>query len=286
MFDRVTIIGVGLLGGSLGLAIKSRWPGCRVTGYGHRASTIELALKSGAIDQAAADVGASVKDAQLVVLCTPVSLIAEYLEQISAHVPAGAIVTDVGSTKESIVHEGERQIRSPAYFVGSHPMAGSEKRGVDAAKVDLFEHATCIVTRSPQTDRDAADKVTAFWSALGMRVISHTPADHDRLVGLVSHLPHIAAAAVARLQTPKSLQLAGKGFEDTTRVAAGDAKLWVDILLDNRKQIVPSLTRLIDELRDLENLLRVQDEDEIELWLQEAAKVRGDYVSPSKPNAG
>jgi len=160
---RLSILGVGLLGGSLGLAAKRSMPGVRVVGYGHRPVTLESALKLRAIDEATADVVSAVHDADLVVLCTPVGLFDGLLGQIAPALKRGAIVTDVGSTKRSVVERGESLV---ARFVGSHPMAGSEKRGVEFARADLFDRALCILTPTPRTDPAALDLVDTFWKKI------------------------------------------------------------------------------------------------------------------------
>lgn len=280
---RLSVLGVGLLGGSLGLAVKSIAKDCRVVGYGHRRATLETALATKAIDEAYDDPAAAVRDADLVVLCTPVGLLAEMLDQISPFLAKNAVVTDVGSTKGSIVRLAEE--RHPGVrFVGSHPMAGSEKRGVQYAQVDLFRNAFCITTPTDKTDRDALERVEAFWRQLGMRLKRISPADHDRLICDVSHLPHAVAAAMVTMQDDAALELVGKGFLDATRIAGGDGALWRDILLDNRENVLDSIQRLQSTLHGLEGLLRSGRSDELRTWLDHAAQRRQRAAPGTEPS--
>lgn len=273
-FHRVSILGVGLLGGSIGLAVKAKLTSCRVVGYGHRAATLEKAVEVGAIDEPATSPQAAVAGADLVILCTPVSLLGTLLEQIGPSLKPGAIVTDVGSTKRSVVAAGERGLPRGCHFVGSHPMAGSEKRGVEWARADLFDNATCILTPTSRTDETAVGRVDGFWRTLGMRTVRLSPDDHDRYLADVSHLPHALAAALITMQADAALPLCGKGFLDATRIAGGDGALWRDILHDNRDNMCGAIGRLREELTRLEGLLDENRGDELEAWLNAAAARR------------
>lgn len=270
---RLSVLGVGLLGGSLGLAVKSALSGCRVAGYAHRPATLEAALEGKAIDEGYADPAAAVQDADLVVLCTPVGLLPEMLERIAPHLAPTAVVTDVGSTKGSIVRHAEENYPR-VRFVGSHPMAGSERRGVQHAQSDLFMNAVCITTPTRRTNPDALEQVEAFWRRLGMRLRRLSPEDHDRAVGDVSHLPHAVAAALVTLQDESSLALAGKGFSDATRIAGGDGGLWRDIFLDNRSNLVDAIRRLKGTLEEFEALLHEDRAEALRAWLDRAAAKR------------
>ncbi|MBC7784360.1 MAG: prephenate dehydrogenase [Burkholderiales bacterium] len=271
MINRLTIIGLGLLGGSIGLAVKKHLSHCQVTGCAHRDGSLKAAKETGAIRDWTLDPAIAVREADLVILCTPVSRIPQWIERIAPHLKPGAIVTDVGSTKTAIVEAGERLIRSPAHFVGSHPMAGSEQKGVAVARADLFADAACIVTHTTQTDPIAADAVEAFWQTLGCRIVRHTPVDHDRLVALVSHLPHAVASALVAVQETASLDLHGRGFLDSTRIAAGDPELWRDIFIENRGNLVSSIDLLTRELFQLSSLLKMNDARAIQEWLAKHA---------------
>jgi prephenate dehydrogenase len=243
-------------------------------GYGHRRETLARALEVGAIDESAKTCREAVEGADLVILCTPVGLFQAMLTEAAGGLADQAIVSDVGSTKRSVVELAERILPKSARFVGSHPMAGSEKRGVEFARADLFQGAQCIITPTDRTDGDALAQVEAFWQLLGMRTTRMSPAEHDRLICDVSHLPHAIAAALVAMQSDEALALAGKGFLDATRIAGGDGGLWRDILHDNRDNVLDSLRRLRDQLDRLAHLLNPAQSDALAKWLDDAAKRR------------
>lgn len=277
-FQRISILGVGLLGGSIGLAAKSAISGCQIIGYGHRPQTLEKALQIGAIDQAIENPAEAVRGCDLVILCTPVGVFPELIRQITQSLDDGAVMTDVGSTKRSIVRLAEQHLPAHVRFVASHPMAGSEKRGVEFARTDLFQNALCILTPTPATDPAAAASVGDFWKILGMRLTTLTPERHDELLSDVSHLPHALAAALVTMQDETALGLAGKGFLDTTRIAGGDGALWRDIFLDNRDNVRASLARLREKLEGFERLLDDTHADELAKWLDAAASRRAQWL--------
>jgi prephenate dehydrogenase len=275
---RLSVLGVGLLGGSIGLAVRSMLSTCRVVGYGHRIATLQAALEAGALDDAYDTPAQAVQGADLVILCTPVGVLGPLLEQIAPHLQPGAIVTDVGSTKRTIVAEATKVFSqgpaAKARFVGSHPMAGSEKRGVQHATPDLYKDALCLTTPVEQTDPDALEQVEEFWRLLGMRTRRLSPDDHDRLMADISHLPHAAAAALMNMQSEDALALCGRGFLDATRIAAGDGGLWRDIFLDNSDYLRDSIRRLCESLTGLLNRLESADSAALTAWLDAAAERR------------
>jgi prephenate dehydrogenase len=239
-FNKVTIIGVGLIGGSIGLAIKNRHAARLVTGVFRHASTLKRALKARAVDRGVMDIASGVKDADLVILATPVHFIPELVAKVLRSAKPGTIITDAGSTKEWIVRSVEKfqGKGSRVHFIGSHPMAGSEHTGVEYAVSDLFEDSPCIVTKTPKTDPKAVRKVALFWKSLGGRVRVMSPVEHDRTVSLISHLPHVVSFSLAGAVPGKALICAAEGFKDTTRVASSDPDLWADIFLTNRQAVV------------------------------------------------
>jgi prephenate dehydrogenase len=271
---RLSILGVGLLGGSIGRAVKSVLNVCNVSGYGHRRPSLEAALRMGAIDEIDDSPAESVRGADLVILCTPVGVLSQMLQAIGPALKPGAVVTDVGSTKATVVTAAAKLLPKTAHFIGSHPMAGSEKRGVEFARADLTHGALCIVTPDESSDPAALKKVESFWRLIGMRTTRLRPAEHDRRLADVSHLPHAVAAALMAIQDPASFEFSGKGFADATRIAAGDGGLWRDILLDNRENVLGSLDRLRDQLDALATRLRDNDPDGLKSWLDAAAAKR------------
>jgi prephenate dehydrogenase len=271
---RLSIIGVGLLGGSIGMAVKSVITDCEIIGYGHREDTLKRAIQVGAIDRGTGDFRSAVEGSDLVILCTPVGLLGEMLRGISGFVKAGAIVTDVGSTKASVVAAAVEILPDGVPFVGSHPMAGSEKRGVEFARADLYRNALCIVTPSDRTPASAVNEVEGFWRLLGMHTCRMSPADHDRALAEASHLPHALAAALVTMQSAEAMALAGKGFLDTTRIAGGDGGLWRDIFIDNAGNMRASIAKLRDQLDAIEKLMEPGKGEELRKWLDAAAAKR------------
>ncbi|MDP3804029.1 MAG: prephenate dehydrogenase [Candidatus Omnitrophota bacterium] len=241
-FNKIAIIGVGLIGGSIGLAIRRRGLAKDVIGVFRRASTLKKALEYNAVTKGTMNIKDAVLGAELVILAAPVRSIPSLASEVIKYAKAGTVITDVGSTKAWIVNRIEKMIgRSPSiFFVGSHPMAGSEHAGVEFARPDLLEGSPCIVTKTNKTDSRALIKVVNFWKSLGAKVEIMSPASHDRSVSFISHLPHVVGFSLAGAVPEKEMRYAAEGFKDTTRVASSDALLWADIFLTNRKEILRS----------------------------------------------
>lgn len=273
-FRTAAVLGLGLLGGSFALAAKQRKLFDAVIGWSNRESTRELAREKQIVDVTVDTPEAACAEADLVLVCVPVESIPTLLERIAPHLRENAVVTDVGSTKRTIVSRGEKAIRKPRAFVGSHPMAGSEKSGLAAARVDLFDQSLCILTPTDKTDAGALSRVESMWRSIGCRTTHISPGEHDRLISDVSHLPHALAAALVAMQDEKALPLAGKGFRDTTRVAAGDPALWRDIFLDNSDSAIRSVDRLSAWLREFRTALQAKDAKKIETMLHAASERR------------
>lgn len=283
---RLSILGTGLLGGSIGLAVRSRISNCEITGYGHRAATRENAVKIGAVDQSYDNPCNAVRDCDLVILATPVGVFESLLHMIAPALSPGAIVTDVGSTKRNIVQLAEKILPAHAHFIGSHPIAGSEKRGVDFARADLFENAQCLITPTSASHAEALVAVEGFWRQLGMRTLRLSPAAHDQYLADISHLPHAVAAALVLMQSQAALDLAGKGFVDTTRIASGDPGLWRDIFLDNRDNLRHGAERLRENLDRLIQMLDQGDGAAISQWLEQASRRRDELLQKKLKELG
>lgn len=271
----MSIIGVGLLGGSIGLAVRAALNDCEIIGYGHRQETLNRAMEIGAIDRGTTDLADATAGSDVVILCTPVGLFDEILRKLLPSLKQGTVVTDVGSTKASVVELAGSVLPDGVSFVGSHPMAGSEKRGVEFARADLFQNALCILTPDQKTDQAALATVDSFWKSLGMRTCEMSPAEHDRALAEVSHLPHALAAALVAMQSPTAMELAGKGFLDTTRIAGGDGGLWRDIFLDNAGNMRAAIAKIRAMLDQFEGLLEPGRGEELRKWLDDAAGKRG-----------
>ena len=275
----ITIVGVGLLGGSLGLAIKAADRSARIVGVGHRTSSLDKALAMGAVDAVSLDPAEGVRAASLVVLCTPVGLFTRILKAIAPVLKRGAIVTDVGSTKAAVVRAAERILDDRAAFVGSHPIAGSERRGVAYARADLYAGKTCVLTPTPRTRPSALKRVERFWRDLGMRTVHFSPGRHDRALGRVSHLPHAVAAILVAVQKPGDLDVAGSGFIDTTRIAGGDPALWRDICLTNRRAIGRAIDAFQQELEQLRGIIADGDGPALEELFARAQRSRAEMFA-------
>ncbi|MEI7904378.1 MAG: prephenate dehydrogenase [Candidatus Firestonebacteria bacterium] len=249
----VAILGVGLIGGSLGKAILRRGLFKKVIGVGRNPEKLEKALKARAITEFSTNLKA-VSSADLVILCTPVARIKETFKKLSKLLKPGCIVTDAGSTKEEIVSAAGKFLPEDIFFVGSHPIAGSEKSGIDHSGPELFKGAACVVTPVKTTNKQALLEIKKLWSRLGGKIVSMSPAEHDRVVALTSHVPHFLASALTLSAVRKNKNdrlLIGKGFRDTTRVASGNPEVWCEIAQTNKKNIKEGLDELIKNIRKI-----------------------------------
>jgi prephenate dehydrogenase len=269
-FERIAVLGLGLLGGSVALAARRRGIAGRVAGATRRADARRAALRSGAVDEAG-DYESAVRGADLVVLATPVNAMAELTRRIAPALRDDAIVTDVGSVKGMLVDTLPGLLPRGVRYVGSHPMAGGHERGVEHARADLFEGAACVVMRSG--DPEARERVVGFWRALGARVVLLDAEEHDARVAWVSHLPHALAFAFASVlaEAPEgALDVQGAGFRDFTRIARSDAELWADILTSNRKALAAPLQAVARALEGLARALESEDVEAVERILAAA----------------
>jgi len=277
-WNQVTIIGTGLIGGSLGLALKQAGLARRVVGVGHRQRTLRRARDRGAADETTLDVREGVRGSDLVVLATAVGLFEPLLRRAAGDLADGAVVIDVGSTKAEVVRRLEPLMPAGRVFLGCHPIAGSEKRGIDYADADLFRGAVCVLTPTDRTPAEAGHRVAETWQAVGMRVLRMDPDAHDRFLAQASHLPHIAAAALVRLVGPEVEPLVGTGWADTTRIASGDPGLWRDILMTNPDGIAGALDRFGETLDAVRKALADRDADAVQRLLAEAKQRRDRIV--------
>jgi prephenate dehydrogenase len=276
----VAIAGVGLIGGSVGLAVRSRNLAKNVVGFGSQEKNLAAALQMGAISGVASDPRSAVAQADLVVVCAPVGHIVEQVRRIAALCRAGTLITDVGSTKEIIVGQLEQAAETDAAwrpevrFVGSHPLAGSEKRGSQHAEADLFVGRIVIVTPTPRTRPDDTQAVSDFWRSLGATVREMSASEHDRAMAATSHLPHLIAAAIAGSTPEEYVTLAASGWQDTTRIAAGDHSLWRQIMVANRANLLAALQHFSGRLDDWRKALEANDGPELDRLLREAKRIR------------
>jgi prephenate dehydrogenase len=283
-FHKVTLAGVGLLGGSLGLALRQRQLAGRVEGLVRRSASVGECQRLGVVDHATRDARRAASDADLIVICSPLSQMRELAEAMRPAFKPGVIVTDVGSVKGPVVEELEPLIASGGgHFVGSHPMAGAEKTGPGAARSDLFAGAVCVTTPTAKTSAIAISHVEALWKAVGAVLVRMTPELHDDLVSRSSHLPHVVAAGLANyvlspIHPKGQASLCANGFRDTTRVASGSPAMWRDIVMANRKNLARVLGVFIADLEELKHALDQGDPKAIEEYLEMAKRRRDDWA--------
>lgn len=269
VLPRIAILAPGLLGASLAKALRKRCADTHVSIWARRAAIRHDCLAAGLADSVHEQPAAAVEEADLVVLCAPVAKLPALAAACAPGLRPGAVVTDVGSTKAHVCRDCAAVLPEHAVFIGSHPMAGSEKSGMDYADADLFQGRVCIVTpaQQPQT---VIETVVRFWQCVGMQVVTLSPEEHDSAVAHVSHLPHfIASALAAHLHTahPQWAALSGNGLRDTTRIAAGSPALWREIFQQNREEVLLALANFNRQLTAMQDALQNNDFSTLEHWL-------------------
>lgn len=273
-FGTVAIVGVGLIGGSIGMGLLQRGVARQVVGIGRRSSTLRVARQRAAITRGSVHLDRGVADADLVVVCAPVGSIVPLVCQVAECCKPGTLITDAGGTKAEIVRQLDGQLDRDVRFLGSHPLAGGEQSGPMHAQADLLVNRTVIVTPTRRSREDDRHRLRDFWTALGAKVVEMSPAEHDRCVATVSHLPHLAAAAVAASTPEKLLEHVATGWRDTTRVAAGDVDLWMDIILTNRSHILKSLDRFETLVHSIHDAIDREDAVQLRRILTDAKRKR------------
>ena len=281
-FNRVTIVGPGLLGASLAMSLKKKGIAREIWVWLRNEQKKELCEQSDWCDRALIDLQDAVGDSDLVILCTPVEMILDQLTQVSGWLKPGCIVTDVGSLKKGICQRADEVFRDKQiYFVGSHPMAGSEKTGMKFASSSLLEKKNCMVTPTEQTNLKYLNKITRMWEMLDMKVTHKTPDLHDEIVGWISHLPHLIASVLINSVGEKDstwMDLSGNGLKDTTRIASGNPAMWKEILMGNRENLNISIDHLIGNLKDIKIALASEDLGKISKHL-DSAKIKRDQLN-------
>jgi prephenate dehydrogenase len=292
-FRQVAIVGVGLIGGSFGMILRRKALADQVIGIGRRIENLKTAVAVGAIDRYVVDPLEAVRGADLVVLATPVDTYEQHLREWGHCLAPGAIVSDVGSVKGTLVERSEAAMPEGVHFVGAHPIAGKEKTGVAAGSDQLFKGARCILTPTQRTNPEALDRIWRLWEETGSTVLTMDPHLHDQILGAVSHLPHVAAFALMnaltelRDQQVPSLDLAGHsggGLRDTTRIAASSPEMWRDIFLWNRDNVVSYIDRYMRALEELKQSIKAGDAAGIEKLLERAKGEREKLTSSSPSN--
>lgn len=272
-FGTVAIVGVGLIGGSLGAALRERKL-AKVLGIGRDPARLENARQRGIIDQATTVLSEAAARSDLMVFCTPVDRIVAGVREAATFARQGALLTDAGSVKGALCRPLESGLPEGVEFLGSHPMAGSEKQGFEHAESRLFEGRLCVITPTSSSSPTVRQRVRRFWEAVGMRTLEMSPEEHDVAVAEASHLPHLIAATLAATLRPEHRAVAATGFRDTTRVASGDPGLWSAILLANAEAILDSLDRQQALVAEFREALSSGDEPALRRLMSQAKAAR------------
>ena len=278
-FEKISILGVGLIGGAVGQAVRKSGLAGRVVGYCRRPEAAREAVNAGAVDECLTDPAKAAEGAELVILCSGPESVPVLAGGIADVLAENAIVTDVASVKSRVVAGCIEALGRKARFVGSHPLAGSEKRGVEHARNLNLADAVCVVTPNRSTDPAALESVRGFWEALGMKTCELSPEEHDARLARTSHLPHLAAAALCVLTRDGDDVFCASGFRDTTRVAAGDPAMWTEIALSNREALGTELYKLARKLQGIADLLTAADRDGLRKFLETGAERRNDMTT-------
>ncbi len=276
---KISVLGMGLLGASITLRILRSLSNVKSFGYSHRASTRKKARQNGVADIIVDDMVECVTDADMVILATPICTFEGIFKEIRERVKDGCIVTDVGSVKVLPHKWGEKIFGKRIHYVGSHPIAGSEKRGVEFARDDLFVGLQCIVTKTAKTNARAFATTKKFWAELGCKVSTMSPGEHDKTLASVSHVPHVTAVALINATSEKDIKYAGKGLTDTTRIASGAPSVWMDILLTNSDNTARGIDRVIKELTKLKTAVKNKNAKHIEELLSKAKRDRDALIN-------
>jgi prephenate dehydrogenase len=276
-FDKVTILGVGLIGASFALALKKHRLCSEVTGYGRSERNLRKAKDKKIIDSFQLDPAKACDGADLVVFATPVGIFSGVAEKIRSTLKKNAVVTDVGSVKGKLVRDMEKLMPRDVFFVGGHPIAGSDRSGIDTAAAEIFEGAKCIITPTQSTDRSALEKVTALWKTFGSVIGLLDPDEHDRIYAAVSHLPHLIAYEIVNTVSDMNesyLAFSGQGFMDTTRIASSRPELWRDICILNKDNLLESIEIFKNNLDRVSQYLRAYDSESLERDFKRARTLR------------
>jgi cyclohexadieny/prephenate dehydrogenase len=285
MFERVALIGVGLIGSSLSHAMRRRGLAKTIVGHAHSAKTRETALRLGLVSEVFETAAEAAKGADLVILCVPVGVCGALTKEMKPNFAKGAILTDVGSVKGSIVRDCQPHVPAGVHFIPGHPIAGTENSGPESGFATLFDNRWCVLTPVDGTDEAASLKLKAFWEACGSNVEIMTADHHDLVLGITSHVPHLIAFNIvntaAHLETvtgSEVIKFSAGGFRDFTRIAAGDPTMWRDVFLNNREAVLEMLGRFTEDLIHLQRSIRYGDGETLHKLFSEARQIRRGVV--------
>ncbi|MBS3928231.1 MAG: prephenate/arogenate dehydrogenase family protein [Sphingomonadales bacterium] len=290
-FQRIAVIGLGLLGGSVGLAIKAHLPGATTTGYDADPATRVRATERGLVDQVCDTAADAVKDAELVVLCVPVGAMAAAAQELAGALPADALVSDVGSSKQSVAKALAEALPGHA-IIPAHPVAGTERSGPDAGFASLFQQRWCILTPPEDADPAKLAALSAFWEALGARVEVMDAAHHDLVLAVTSHLPHLIAYTIVGTASDlegvtegEVIKYSAGGFRDFTRIAASDPTMWRDVFLANKDAVLEMLQRFTEDLTALQRAIRIGDGDQLHDHFTRTRAIRRSIIELGQDDA-
>ena len=291
-FERIALIGIGLIGSSISHAARRAGIVGTIVGSARTRQTVETALALGIIDQGFSTAAEAVRGADLVILCVPVGLCGPIAQEIGPHLAPGAILTDVGSVKGSIVRDVAPHVPKGAHFVAAHPIAGTEQSGPESGFAELFDNRWCILTPQPDTDAGATARLEGFWRALGSKVAVMTPEHHDMVLAITSHVPHLiafnivnTAAHLARVTDSEVIQFSAGGFRDFTRIAASDPTMWRDVFLNNKDAVLEMLGRFSEDLTELQKAIRYGDGDKLYRMFADARAIHHDIIEAGQDTA-
>jgi cyclohexadieny/prephenate dehydrogenase len=285
LFERVALIGIGLIGSSLARVLRRDSPATAIAACARRAETLEAVRRLGIADETTDDPATAVEGADLVVLATPLSAYAEVARRIAPALKPGAIVTDVGSVKETVIREVGPLLPAGVHFVPGHPVAGTEHSGPEAGFAELFRDRWCILTPPPDTAQQAVTKIKALWDSAGMKVVTMAADHHDKVLAMTSHLPHLIAYTIVSTATDLEEDLKSEviafsagGFRDFTRIAASDPVMWRDIFLRNREAVLEMLQRFSEDLTTLQRAIRWGEADTLEEHFTRTRAIRRSII--------
>lgn len=292
MFKRIALIGIGLIGSSISHASRRAGLAGEIVGSARTPATLETAMRLGLIEQGYVSASEAVDGADLVILCTPVGLCGPIAKEISRSLKPGAILTDVGSVKGSIVRDVAPHVPDGVHFVPAHPIAGTEQSGPEAGFAELFDGRWCILTPQPETDGKAVEKLRAFWEALGSKVEVMSPEHHDMVLAITSHVPHLIAYNIVntaghleRVTDSEVIKFSAGGFRDFTRIAASDPTMWRDVFLNNKEAVLEMLGRFSEDLTVLQRAIRFGDGDTLFRLFSDSRELRRGIIQAGQDTA-
>ena len=292
MFERIALIGIGLIGSSISHATRRAGLARTIVGSAKTAATRETALKLGLVNAAYATATEAVKGADLVILCVPVGACGPVAAELGPNLAKGAILTDVGSVKGAIVRDVAPHVPKGVHFIPGHPIAGTEHSGPESGFAELFDNRWCILTPLPDSDAVAVEKLKTFWQKLGSNVETMDVDHHDMVLGITSHVPHLiafnivnTAAHLERVTNSEVIKFSAGGFRDFTRIAASDPTMWRDVFLNNREAVLEMLGRFTEDLIHLQRAIRYGDGDEMFKLFSEARGIRRGIIQAGQDTA-